>query len=342
MGCLPLVCRRGQGLCSEVAAALKKANTRVFYDEYEQVDLWGKNLYDHLDEVYRRQARYCVIFVSENYARKAWPNRERQSAQARALERNREYILPARFDDTEIKGLQSTIGYVDLRKVSPQQFAALIIEKLNQPEIKQRVAYRFIGDGPTQHMRVVPQREFELVMELDQELDHNKANAISEAFPTPPFQECEINTALPTVVIKGLVDAWAVAEALQIVSDAAWAVWTAVGPKDSMIVTIEGKKRYLKLGRGPENLRVDFGPGLNLQRCTSPNWRDGASLSLVDNALQRLGSITLLICGFPVDLIPWLPPTSTRRIMLSANIARTMEIARSSSPSHLIIKMAKY
>ena len=30
---------------------------RVFYDEYERAELWGKDLYSHLDEVYRRSAR---------------------------------------------------------------------------------------------------------------------------------------------------------------------------------------------------------------------------------------------------------------------------------------------
>ena len=40
----------------EVAAKLKSLGVTVFYDRYEQAALWGKDLYVHLDEVYRTKA----------------------------------------------------------------------------------------------------------------------------------------------------------------------------------------------------------------------------------------------------------------------------------------------
>jgi TIR domain len=102
----------------------------VFYDEYETVDLWGKDLYRHLSDVYRNRARYCVIFISQAYAKNVWPKHELTSAQARAFEENREYILPARFDETELPGLLPTTGYIDLRLTTPIELAALILRKL--------------------------------------------------------------------------------------------------------------------------------------------------------------------------------------------------------------------
>src|SRR3712207_5793444 len=83
----------------QVAAELKESDISIFYDLYEQTSLWGKDLYVHLDEVYRDKARYCVMFISEHYSEKLWTNHERRSAQARAFSENREYILPARFDN---------------------------------------------------------------------------------------------------------------------------------------------------------------------------------------------------------------------------------------------------
>jgi hypothetical protein len=65
-----------------VAIRLQKKGLRVFYDRFEQVDLWGKDLYTHLDDIYRSAARYCVMFISQNYAAKVWTNHERASAQA--------------------------------------------------------------------------------------------------------------------------------------------------------------------------------------------------------------------------------------------------------------------
>lgn len=115
-----------------VAEILKKENVKVFYDDFDKVKLWGKDLYTHLDEIYRLKSRYCVMFISKAYKIKLWTNHERESAQARALEEKQEYILPARFDDTEIPGIRPTTGYIDLRKFSPEEFAPLILEKLGK------------------------------------------------------------------------------------------------------------------------------------------------------------------------------------------------------------------
>jgi TIR domain len=118
---------------SRVARALHRLGVRVFYDEYEKVSLWGKDLYEHLNWLYKKAARFCVLFASEHYAAKVWTNHERRAAQARALEENREYILPVRFDDTEIPGLNKTISYIDLREVSSAELARLIRKKLGPP-----------------------------------------------------------------------------------------------------------------------------------------------------------------------------------------------------------------
>jgi hypothetical protein len=105
---------------------------KVFYDKYERIGLWGANLYDKLDEVYRTKALFCVIFISKHYAAKVWTNHERQSAQARALQENREYVLPVRLDDTEIPGIPPTIGYEDLRKISVEELADMTVQKVRQ------------------------------------------------------------------------------------------------------------------------------------------------------------------------------------------------------------------
>jgi hypothetical protein len=115
-----------------VAAALSRGGISVFYDRYEEASLWGKNLYDHLQHVYSESAEFTVIFVSAAYAKKLWTTREREIAQSRAFTEKREYILPARFDDTPVPGLLPTTGYVDLRQKNPEELATLIAQKLRQ------------------------------------------------------------------------------------------------------------------------------------------------------------------------------------------------------------------
>lgn len=114
----------------KVAKLLNDRGIKVFYDEYYQADLWGKDLYVHLSEVYKEKARYTVMFISEHYEKKLWANHERRSAQARVFSESDDYILPARFDDTEIPGLLPTIGYIDLNKHTPRQLTQLLIRKL--------------------------------------------------------------------------------------------------------------------------------------------------------------------------------------------------------------------
>jgi hypothetical protein len=115
----------------QVAQILQERGIRVFFDEYEEADLWGKDLYEHLAGIYGRKARYCILFASKEYAEKVWPSHERANAQARALEAKEEYILPARFDNTEIPGLRPTIGYIDLTRRTPAQLAEIFIQKVN-------------------------------------------------------------------------------------------------------------------------------------------------------------------------------------------------------------------
>ncbi|WP_378185869.1 toll/interleukin-1 receptor domain-containing protein [Aquimarina sp. W85] len=114
----------------KVAFGLKKKNIRVFYDMFEEASLWGKNLYNYLSDIYQRKARFTVLFISKSYNEKLWTNHERVSMQARAFQESREYILPARFDNTEIPGILNTVGYIDLQIRTPDQLVDLIEKKI--------------------------------------------------------------------------------------------------------------------------------------------------------------------------------------------------------------------
>jgi hypothetical protein len=118
----------------QVAELLRLNDVSLFYDSYEKASLWGKNLIEHLHKVYSSSARYCVMFISQHYAEKVWPTHERRSAFEKAIEAKEEYILPARFDDTEIPGLHKHIGYIDLRKETPESLAVLILKKLGRSD----------------------------------------------------------------------------------------------------------------------------------------------------------------------------------------------------------------
>lgn len=114
----------------QVANLLRDSGVKVFYDLFEEANLWGKNLYDYMSEIYQNKALYTIMFISEHYARKVWANHERQAMQARAFQEHQEYILPARFDESAIPGVLPTIGYISLADRSPQDFVKIIHKKL--------------------------------------------------------------------------------------------------------------------------------------------------------------------------------------------------------------------
>lgn len=117
-------------LAEQLASFLVTKGLNVFYDEYAKAELWGKDLYSHLQTIYRTEAKFCLMLISEHYATKQWTNHERRAAQARAIRESSEYILPLRLDDASVEGILDTVGYVDYRKSTPEQIVDLISEKV--------------------------------------------------------------------------------------------------------------------------------------------------------------------------------------------------------------------
>ena len=115
----------------QVAAVLKARGVRVFYDADETGRLWGKDLAEELTAVYAEQAGAVVVFVSAAYATRDWTRVERRAALARAARERREYVLPARFDDTALPELAG-LAEVDLRSRDPDTFAELVAAKLTE------------------------------------------------------------------------------------------------------------------------------------------------------------------------------------------------------------------
>jgi len=117
---------------TEIVKRLQQEGVKVFYDSFEQANLWGKDLYEYLADIYSNHARYCVMILSASYGKKLWTNHERKSAQERAFREREEYILPVRLDDTRIPGIHDTIGYIDLRHTSLDELVGMVMVKLGK------------------------------------------------------------------------------------------------------------------------------------------------------------------------------------------------------------------
>ena len=113
-----------------VAQALKARGVRCFYDADRQVRLWGTHLAEVLPQIYASESEAVVVFISADYAAGDWTRLERRAAFSRAVAEAGAYVLPARFDDSELPGLLPDVVTVDVGDYTPERFADLVVEKL--------------------------------------------------------------------------------------------------------------------------------------------------------------------------------------------------------------------
>jgi len=61
-----------------------------------------------------------------------WTTHERRSALARALKDRKKYILPTRFDKTELPGILPTVAHISASDKTPIALGKLILKKLGR------------------------------------------------------------------------------------------------------------------------------------------------------------------------------------------------------------------
>lgn len=122
----------------EVAKILEFKGMKVFYDEFEESHLWGKDLAEYLQSVYYIDSNWCIMFISKEYVEKAWPSHERKQALAKEIKVKGGYILPVRFDSTTVPGLNPSISYHDATKKAPAEIASLFLEKFEAEDTQSR------------------------------------------------------------------------------------------------------------------------------------------------------------------------------------------------------------
>src|SRR5215471_11807765 len=138
----------------QVAAVLKARGVRCFYDADEQVRLWGSHLAEELPRIYARESAVVVVFISADYAGRDWTRLERRAAFSRAVIESGVYVLPARFDDSELPGLLPDVVAVDLRRYTPAQFVGLVVAKLADLGVGPSPPTGEGGRGPAGGVRV--------------------------------------------------------------------------------------------------------------------------------------------------------------------------------------------
>lgn len=119
----------------QVANQLNSLGIKCFYDNNYTTKLWGENLLKYLEDVYCRKSQYCIIFISEAYCKKKWTKYEYGVIMERfyfddPIEDPSQYLLPVRFDDTELSGLRNSLGTISAQETTPEELAQMIYDKI--------------------------------------------------------------------------------------------------------------------------------------------------------------------------------------------------------------------
>jgi len=114
-----------------VAELLMDKGIKVYYDKYYKPYLWGKNLPIELQDIYEKRSMYCIIFISKEYVKKIWTRHEFRSALIRELRDEKEYILPVRFNDTKLPGLDLGKVYLRAQEHTPEDIVEIFLKKIN-------------------------------------------------------------------------------------------------------------------------------------------------------------------------------------------------------------------
>ena len=120
-------------IASQIASELQARGVRVFTDDIERTQLWGRDLSDELRSRFGEKTRYVVLLVSAHYAIKDWTDFEFTIARKEAGRRSTEFILPVRLDDTSVPGLRSSIVYLSLKQFGVKGIVEEIVRKLKLP-----------------------------------------------------------------------------------------------------------------------------------------------------------------------------------------------------------------
>ncbi len=127
----------------EVAAILAQrfGEKHILYDKYHEAEFARRNLGIYLPELYHKEAELIVVVACDSYESKEWCGLEWTAIHDLLKQRKDNEVMLAHFDRASIQGLYSTAGWIELDHKTPEQFAALILERLAINEGKPKDHY---------------------------------------------------------------------------------------------------------------------------------------------------------------------------------------------------------
>jgi hypothetical protein len=119
-----------------IVTQLKKIYSEIFYDEYFTEDLAVPGMDLVLTNVYKMQSKLVCVFLCNEYEKKRWCNLEWRVIREIIDEHKNKSLMLFRFDDTEIPGISSNDGYIDVNKYNETDIVNFITSRIQKMKIE--------------------------------------------------------------------------------------------------------------------------------------------------------------------------------------------------------------
>ena len=117
---------------SKVAAILAKqfGEAAILYDKFHEAEFAVYDLGIRLPKLYGEQSDLIVPVLCPAYDAKRWTGWEWVHIYGLLTKADGYRVMPSRFEHAQADGLAPTAGFIELDHKTPEQFAALILERL--------------------------------------------------------------------------------------------------------------------------------------------------------------------------------------------------------------------
>ncbi len=148
-----------RGFVEKVAALLagRFGQEAILYDKYHEAEFARWDLGMHLPKLYGQQSDLVVPVLCPRYDEKRWTGWEWVHIYGLLTKADGHRVMPCRFEHANADGLAPTAGFIELDDKTPEQAAALILQRLAQNEGLPRDHYlRPAGPAPIRPGALIP------------------------------------------------------------------------------------------------------------------------------------------------------------------------------------------
>lgn len=114
---------------------------KILYDKFHEAEFAYANLAFDLPSLYKKETDLIVTVLCHDYKQKEWCGLEWRAIFSMIKSNHSKKVLLSRFDLVEDEDLNGLAGFIDLDKKTPEQFAALILQRLAINEGKSKDLY---------------------------------------------------------------------------------------------------------------------------------------------------------------------------------------------------------